>query len=34
LVVHGVLHICGWDHAQLAERVAMRTLERALLAGQ
>ena len=32
LVVHGVLHICGWDHARPAEREAMRALERALLA--
>jgi len=27
LVVHGVLHICGWDHAQPEERDAMRALE-------
>ena len=32
LVVHGVLHICGWDHAQSAERDAMRTLESKVLA--
>ena len=27
LVVHGVLHICGWDHAHAKERDAMRALE-------
>ncbi len=26
LVVHGVLHVCGWDHAAPAERDAMRAL--------
>ena len=31
LVVHGVLHICGWDHAQDEERDAMRKLEREVL---
>ena len=31
LVVHGVLHICGWDHADAAERDAMRALERKVL---
>jgi len=31
LVVHGVLHICGWDHAETAERDAMRAFERDLL---
>lgn len=31
LVVHGVLHICGWDHADAAERDAMRKLEREVL---
>lgn len=31
LVVHGVLHVCGWDHARRAEGDAMRTLERTLL---
>ena len=31
LVVHGVLHICGWDHAVVEERDAMRALERAIL---
>lgn len=33
LLVHGVLHLCGWDHADAAEEVAMRALERAVLAG-
>jgi probable rRNA maturation factor len=32
LVVHGVLHICGWDHARAPERDAMRRVERDLLA--
>jgi probable rRNA maturation factor len=32
LVVHGVLHICGWDHAAPAERDAMRALEGKVLA--
>jgi probable rRNA maturation factor len=32
LVVHGVLHICGWDHAEVVERDAMRRLEAHLLA--
>jgi probable rRNA maturation factor len=31
LVVHGTLHICGWDHADVDERDAMRALEGALL---
>jgi probable rRNA maturation factor len=31
LVVHGVLHICGWDHADPIERDAMRKLEREVL---
>jgi probable rRNA maturation factor len=31
LVVHGVLHVCGWNHAVPAERDAMRALERAIL---
>lgn len=31
LVTHGVLHICGWDHAEPAEEAAMRELERRLL---
>jgi len=31
LVVHGVLHVCGWDHALPEERDAMRALERAIL---
>jgi probable rRNA maturation factor len=32
LVVHGTLHLCGWDHAEPAEETAMRALERRLLA--
>lgn len=32
LVVHGVLHICGWDHAAPAERDSMRALESKVLA--
>ena len=32
LVTHGVLHVCGWDHAEPAEEAAMRALERSLLA--
>jgi probable rRNA maturation factor len=31
LVTHGVLHICGWDHASRAEESAMRALEGRLL---
>jgi probable rRNA maturation factor len=31
LVTHGVLHICGWDHADPVEQAAMRALERHLL---
>lgn len=33
LVTHGVLHLCGWDHATPAEAGEMRALERRLLAG-
>ena len=32
LVVHGVLHVCGWDHAEPTEEAAMRELEQRLLA--
>lgn len=32
LVVHGTLHVCGWDHARPAEEAAMRALEQELLA--
>ncbi|HEY5519783.1 MAG TPA: rRNA maturation RNase YbeY [Candidatus Limnocylindrales bacterium] len=32
LVIHGVLHVCGWDHADADERAAMRELENELLA--
>jgi probable rRNA maturation factor len=31
LVVHGALHLCGWDHADPAEEAAMRALERRIL---
>jgi probable rRNA maturation factor len=31
LVTHGVLHVCGWDHAEPEEEAAMRALERHLL---
>jgi probable rRNA maturation factor len=31
LVIHGVLHVCGWDHAQATEETAMRQMERYLL---
>ncbi len=32
LVVHGGLHLCGWDHAEDADREAMWARERELLA--
>ena len=31
LVTHGVLHLCGWDHAEPADEAAMRALERRLM---
>jgi len=31
LVTHGALHVCGWDHAEVADEAAMRALERRLL---
>jgi probable rRNA maturation factor len=31
LVTHGVLHVCGWDHAEPEEEAAMRDMERRLL---
>lgn len=31
LVTHGVLHICGWDHATPDDEAAMRDLERRVL---
>jgi probable rRNA maturation factor len=31
LVTHGVLHVCGWDHAEPAEEAAMRAFEARLL---
>jgi probable rRNA maturation factor len=32
LLVHGVLHLCGWDHADPVEQGAMRRLEASILA--
>jgi len=32
LLVHGTLHVCGWDHALPDEEAAMRDLERRILA--
>lgn len=32
LVIHGTLHLCGWDHAEPADEAAMRALEQTLLA--
>lgn len=32
LVAHGVLHVCGWDHASPSEEAAMRALEQRILA--
>ena len=32
LVTHGVLHVCGWDHALHPEEVGMRALEQRLMA--
>jgi probable rRNA maturation factor len=34
LVTHGVLHVCGWDHAEREEKAAMRALERRLLSAR
>jgi probable rRNA maturation factor len=34
LVVHGVLHVCGWDHADPMENVGMRALEKEILEGK
>jgi probable rRNA maturation factor len=31
LVVHGVLHVLGWDHAEVEETERMRARERQLL---
>ncbi len=31
LVVHGGLHLCGWDHADPVEAAAMRSLEQRIL---
>jgi probable rRNA maturation factor len=33
LVIHGTLHLCGWDHAAPEEEAAMRALEMRLLHG-
>lgn len=33
LVIHGTLHVCGWDHADRDEEAAMRRLEASLLGG-
>ena len=33
LLVHGALHVCGWDHAEPAEEAAMRALETSILSG-
>lgn len=33
LVVHGVLHLLGWDHEEEAEATAMEAAETAILAG-
>lgn len=33
LVIHGTLHVCGWDHAEPDEETAMRALETRLLDG-
>lgn len=32
LVIHGTLHVCGWDHEEPVEEGAMRELERRILA--
>lgn len=32
LATHGTLHLCGWDHAEPGEELAMRELEQRLLA--
>ena len=31
LVTHGVLHLCGWDHAAPDDQAAMRSMEQRLL---
>jgi probable rRNA maturation factor len=31
LVIHGTLHVCGWDHAEPVEETGMRSLERKVL---
>ncbi len=32
MVIHGVLHLCGYDHVDSADAESMETLERSLLA--
>jgi probable rRNA maturation factor len=31
LVIHGTLHVCGWDHGEPVEEAAMRALEARIL---
>jgi probable rRNA maturation factor len=31
LITHGVLHVCGWDHATPGDEAAMRNIERRIL---
>ncbi len=33
LIIHGALHVCGWDHRVPAEEAAMRAIEQRLLSG-
>ncbi len=33
LVVHGALHVCGWDHEDADEETAMRAQERRVITG-
>lgn len=33
LLVHGILHLCGYDHETDEQAIAMETLERRILAG-
>lgn len=32
LITHGILHVCGWDHADAEEEAGMRRTETAILA--
>lgn len=34
LVIHGTLHVCGWDHADADEGAAMRAVEYALMSDE